>query len=438
MRRGTWPDIVAVCGFVAAVTLGVQPFAAMGDPVEIGSETVPVQVSSSLKVEFGRSDAPLFGLHAGGGDSHLNSNDGFRYLQLGVTSEAQYRDLSAKVELLLTNAHESWVDYFSRRDYWIREASIRWKTPYGSVTAGHLNYDFGFGVEANGSLIPLNGIRFDTQFKGFDFTYLTARVPANANTTPQFVQLFGGYAAPNAQDVVGVYRVSRELRSPTAATTIGLTVVRPSIGLGRRYSLDMRSVLNDGREIRAVYQTTPRNVYGVDRPDDQLFALTGDVVKKGRWHVRAGWAETGANYAMALNSNLFPYATSYDELVFDRPLFLGAPIPTDNPNAPSATVPDYGFLMDGMELDARYRLTESSELQARYIRGDQANGVSLGEIWKFAYRKNIGHTMTAEFSYGHVSADDPFNVGAPSYDTVRLGLVIGGVAGLVEDYASEH
>jgi hypothetical protein len=418
---------------VAAILMAVGATGVVADPIEVGTEKVPVQILSNFRAQFGRSDAPLPGLHAEGGDRHLSSEDDFRYFQLGIELDAQYKGLSGRVDFLATNAHEPWIDYFTRREFWVREASLTWKHPYGSLSAGRLRYNLGFGVEGSGDLIPMDGVRLDTEWRGTNLTLLTANVPTSANTTPQFVQLFGGYPAASDHATIGVARISRKFVGPQATTELGFTAVNPSILLGERYSLDLVSALPDGRQVKAVYQTTPRDLFGQKRADDAMIALSGDLIKRSRWHVRASWAETGDNYAAPLNSLLFPYGASYDELVFDRPLFLGAPIPTDNPAAPTVA-PNYGLLMDGVELDVRYRLTDSSSLRARYMRGDQQNGVTLGEVFYFAYRKALGLGMTGEIGYGHVSAADPFRVGAPGYDMFRIGLTMTDLASTTTDY----
>ena len=166
---------------------------AVSDPLEVGTDSVPVQVSADLKVQMGRSDAPMAALRPGSGDS-LGAADSFQLYQLGLKAESQYRNLSGKVDLLTTAAPQAWVDYFTAHSLWVREASLTWSQPWGKLSAGRLQYDFGFGVEANADLIPQTGVRFDTRIRGFDVTWLRTDVPDGTNLNPQFVQLFGGYA----------------------------------------------------------------------------------------------------------------------------------------------------------------------------------------------------------------------------------------------------
>jgi len=406
---------------------------AVSDPLEVGTDSVPVQVSADLKVQMGRSDAPMAALRPGSGDS-LGAADSFQLYQLGLKAESQYRNLSGKVDLLTTAAPQAWVDYFTAHSLWVREASLTWSQPWGKLSAGRLQYDFGFGVEANADLIPQTGVRFDTRIRGFDVTWLRTDVPDGTNLNPQFVQLFGGYAPPLSQDRIGIFRVTRDLMLRAAPTTLGLTIANTSVEHGNRHSLDLRTRFRDGREMKAIYQMTPKDLDGRRRPDNALMAVTGDLLLNDRWHVQAGWVETGDNYAPTLTSHLFPYGATYDQLVFDRPLFVGCPIPTDSATNPSRATPDYGLMMDGVELDVRYRLTDSSSLRARYMRGDQQNGVTLGEVFYCAYEKALGLGMTAEIGYGHVSTADPFRVGAPGYDMFRIGLTMTDLASTTKDY----
>jgi hypothetical protein len=138
-------------------------------------------------------------------------------------------------------------------------------------------------------------------------------------------------------------------------------------------------------------------------------------------------------YFAASSAN--PFARTYAEALFDRPLALGAPLINGrffNTGAKlNGAVPSYAAAKEAFDFTGTLRVLKRLPLDFRYYRaygskiggppGGQENKLDLGSVYSIGSTFNVSPGLDLEFKYGHYAIPGPY----PSIQYVRVGANVG-------------
>lgn len=134
-----------------------------------------------------------------------------------------------------------------------------------------------------------------------------------------------------------------------------------------------------------------------------------------------GAAEDGFEYFAASSAN--PYARTYGEAVFDRPLALGAPLV--NGGGPGGAGANYMAAKRAFDVSGTVRVPVSflrrTPIDFRWYNAHGTGGVDLGSVWSVGSTFNVTPGLDLELKYGRYQISGP----TPSVNYFRVGANIG-------------
>ncbi len=143
-----------------------------------------------------------------------------------------------------------------------------------------------------------------------------------------------------------------------------------------------------------------------------------------------GQANNDFEYFIASSAN--PYARTYAEALFDRPMALGAPMINGrffNFGNKNAGIPLYAAAKEVYDINGTLRVIPHLPLDFRYYRGygsalgngGQINKLDLGQVYTVGSTFNISPGLDVEVKYGHYNVYGPY----PAIQYVRFGANVG-------------
>jgi hypothetical protein len=145
-----------------------------------------------------------------------------------------------------------------------------------------------------------------------------------------------------------------------------------------------------------------------------------------------GKADDSFEYFAASSAN--PYARTYAEALFDRPLALGAPMINGrffNTGANfNGAVPAYAAAKEAFDFTGTLRVLKRLPLDFRYYKaygsklgggGGRINALDLGSVYTVGSTFNVSPGLDLEVKYGNYNVPGPY----PSLRYVRVGANVG-------------
>ncbi len=182
--------------------------------------------------------------------------------------------------------------------------------------------------------------------------------------------------------------------------------------------------------VRSLRLADGTNSSGLDRPTAGI--ATANILRTNILELNAAYGQADDNFEYLAASSANPYARSYGEALFDRPIFLGAPMING-----SGVAGEPGFLTAkrGFDINGTVRLPISFlrrvPLDFRYFKADSGRFVAagggglvrrdLGEVYKLGTSFNIASGIDLEVAGGIYN---PTGV-ADTVRYVRVGANVG-------------
>jgi hypothetical protein len=152
-----------------------------------------------------------------------------------------------------------------------------------------------------------------------------------------------------------------------------------------------------------------------------------------------GKADNDFEYFVASSAN--PYARSYAEALFDRPVALGAPMingrffgNVGGVPAGLGGMPLYATAKEAIDFNGTLRILRRLPIDFRYYKaygtrlidasgsaGGRRNALDLGSVYTVGSTFNVSPGLDLELKYGHYNVPGAF----PSIDYVRVGANVG-------------
>ena len=124
------------------------------------------------------------------------------------------------------------------------------------------------------------------------------------------------------------------------------------------------------------------------------------------------------NFEYMLSSAANPFARTYGEAIFDRPLALGAPLVAGN----IAGVPKYMAAKQVYDFNGTLRVLRRLPLDFRYYNANGTGGINLGDVYSVGSNFNISPGLDLEVKYGYYN---PSNNAAGDVKYIRFGANVG-------------
>jgi hypothetical protein len=181
-----------------------------------------------------------------------------------------------------------------------------------------------------------------------------------------------------------------------------------------------------GRNIGFEWVTKQRHMQGTGAgtgvgAGDNAYVVTIPVLRTGFLDLNAAYGAAGAGFSYFAASSANPYARTWGEAIFDRPLALGAPM-----------INGAGGVGDLQSLAAKrtFDVNGSVRVPVSFLRrtpidfrwyNASAPGVDLGSVWSVGSTFNLTPGVDLELKYGRYQVAGP----TPSIPYWRLGANVG-------------
>lgn len=419
----------------AAIGQGVKP----GGITFNGSLLARGGVNTHIGETLGFFGAGGFDPATLGFDDFDFPEDKFGYLDFTMNVAAQVNEnvrVKAQIKYLSGTGEDAWAGDTSGLGA-LREAVVEAKTNWGNFNIGRQRYNWG------------QGLLLDTDLQNFDG--INWNYPLGENASFSLAWADTDIGINGAGNITGIsYKTGGAASRMTIAGGLsqggpgsGNGVVRPFPDAGLAFGNDQIfggrldwtfsvgrvgiGYLHDGfagqqgwsvdtsfnvwgRNVVAEYVKQNQNFNSGDTTgDDKAWYVRAEILKGNNWNFNAAYAKVGEDFEPFVASSMNPYARTYTEAVFDRPLHVGAPLP-GRAGASGLTGARRLFaLYKGWEAGLTYRFGGKNPLDIRYYEGDDFRGVSLGKIWTVSYTFPLTQGVDVELKYGQFSADQAVN-----------------------------
>lgn len=183
------------------------------------------------------------------------------------------------------------------------------------------------------------------------------------------------------------------------------------------YSIDV-SVPLFRRTIGVEWVTQQRYFGGANTPGTpNAYNFTVPVLKNKLIDLDFAYGVADPTYEHFVASSANPYARTYGEAIFDRPLALGAPLINGNNTGGGAGVPQYMAAKRAFDVSGTVRVPISflrrTPIDFRYYsaRGRApvagATNVDLGDVWTVGSTFNVTSGLDFEVKYGYYNVPGP-------------------------------
>jgi hypothetical protein len=241
-----------------------------------------------------------------------------------------------------------------------------------------------------------------------------------------------GFPGPGLGGVIGGYPEDAE-----SLVRVGFNLFRISgnpvqVGITRQFegvteqagdSIDLTIPLFN-RTIGVEYVKQRRYAFGGDS-DGDAWNVTLPVLRSRVLDLNAAYGRASDDFEFFLSSTANPFARTYAEALFDRPLALGAPMIVDRD---SPTDPRYAAAKRVWDVSGTLRLFRRLPLDFRYYsaKGSERAGgggrLDLGSVWTVGSTFNVTPGLDLEVKYGQ------YNPKLAGYDDIkyfRVGANVG-------------
>jgi hypothetical protein len=205
---------------------------------------------------------------------------------------------------------------------------------------------------------------------------------------------------------------------------IGLTSLRDGVSLQRGESVDLTIPLFN-RTIGVEYVRQRQYANGVEAPGKpSAYNITLPVLRSRILDFDASYGKADDDFEYFIASSANPFARTYGEALFDRPVALGAPMINGTGGSPSymAAKKVYDFkgtlrLLRRLPLDFRY-------YTAKGTKADGGTGTSndLGNVFSVGSTFNLSPGLDFEVKYGQYN---PKLDNYPTIKYIRFGANVG-------------
>ncbi|MDW8368123.1 MAG: hypothetical protein RMK49_19955 [Abditibacteriales bacterium] len=368
--------------------------------------------------------------------------DKFGYLDFTLNVAAQVNEnvrVKAQINYLSGTGEDSWAGDTSGLGA-LREAVVEAKTKWGNFDIGRQRYRWG------------QGLLLDTDLQNFDGLNWTYRMGENVSLSVGWADTViglgtgGTYATGGAASrvtIAGAIPLNPGQGLNVGGPGSGNGIVRPfpnanlafgndqffggrldwtfsagRIGIGYLHDgfADQQGWSVDtsfnvwGRNVVFEYVKQDKVFSGANSSgDDDAWYVRAEILKGNNWHLNAAFARVGQDFEPFVASSLNPYARTYTEAVFDRPLHVGAPLPGRAGSTGLSGARRLFALYEGWEVGLTYRFGGKNPLDIRYYEGDDFRGLSLGRVWTISYTFPLTEGVDIELKYGQFSADQAVN-----------------------------
>lgn len=199
--------------------------------------------------------------------------------------------------------------------------------------------------------------------------------------------------------------------------TVGLTHLDDSVGRQSGNSADLSIPLfNRTVGVEYVQQTKYATGAGTSgRPS--AYNITVPVLRARVLDLNAAYGKADNDFEYFVASSANPYARTYGEAIFDRPLALGAPLIGGNGSATA-----YMAAKKVYDFNGTLRIIRRLPLDFRYYSAKGTDNIKLGEVFTVGTTLNVTPGLDLEVKYGE------YNPSLAGYQTIkyfRVGANVG-------------
>lgn len=141
---------------------------------------------------------------------------------------------------------------------------------------------------------------------------------------------------------------------------------------------------------------------GGDANNSSAYNVTVPVLRARVLDLNFAYGKAKDNFEYLVTSAANPYARTYGEALFDRPMALGAPL-INNGNGGGATFMAAKKVMD---FNGTLRILRRLPLDFRYYQADGTGGVDLGKVMSVGSTFNISPGLDLEVKYGQYNPEN--------------------------------
>ena len=204
---------------------------------------------------------------------------------------------------------------------------------------------------------------------------------------------------------------------------IGITSLRDGVSLQRGESVDLTIPLFN-RTIGVEYVRQRQYANGIEAPGKpSAYNITLPVLRSRILDFDASYGRADDDFEYFIASSANPFARTYGEALFDRPVALGAPMINGSGGAPS-----YMAAKQVYDFKGTLRLIRRLPLDFRYYRAkgtDATDGVTdndLGSVFSVGSTFNLSPGLDFEVKYGEYN---PKLNNYPTLKYIRFGANVG-------------
>jgi len=182
-----------------------------------------------------------------------------------------------------------------------------------------------------------------------------------------------------------------------------------------------------GRNIGFEYVTKQRHMSGTGGTtnavgNDNAYNVTIPVLRTGFLDLNAAYGAAGAGFSYFAASSANPYARTWGEAIFDRPLALGAPMINGNGAVgdPRLVAAKRSFDVNG-SVRVPVSFLRRTPIDFRWYNASAPGAGDLGSVWSVGSTFNLTPGVDVEVKYGRYQVAGP----TPSIPYWRLGANVG-------------
>jgi len=155
------------------------------------------------------------------------------------------------------------------------------------------------------------------------------------------------------------------------------------------------------------------------------YMVTVPVLRTNILDLNAAYGRAEDDFEYFVSSSANPFARTFGEALFDRPIMLGAPMLT-GAAAGATNFPQYAAAKKGYDINGTLRIPVAFlrriPLDFRYYKADATDGVPLGSVYSVGTTFNVTPGLDLEFKYGRYNP--PGNV-INNINYFRIGANLG-------------
>ena len=245
---------------------------------------------------------------------------------------------------------------------------------------------------------------------------------------------FGADATPFAEDNESLVRLGFNLFR-ISGNPVGIGITRQFDGVQNQNgdSIDLTVPLFN-RTIGVEYVRQRRYFNGSDTPDNpRAYNITVPLLRARVLDLNFAYGKASNDFEYFVSSAANPFARTYAEALFDRPLALGAPM--INNLAGALGQPVYASAKKVYDFSGTLRVLRRLPLDFRFYRaygsqlspGGQINSLDLGDVYTVGSTFNISPGLDLEVKYGEykLGRDNPTISTNDRIRYIRVGANVG-------------